>query len=269
MATSRAETPSRTSPARGSIGTARVWDEATRSARRRGETAGTATTAGALAPGALVPEQRMAEIVGQAVRAVLAERGLDGGRGQLALEIQARVLAWLTLDLLPHALDPAPATESARAGDSPAPPVPPEVAPPPLPAPATTVMEPRPALGRRLREELLRIAAVTRHAGLLERLVELALRAPEPDLPEVPGASPEERERLEVLRRRLAKLQQALEEARRALGYVSRLETVDTGLASIYRTVQGLAAGDPLCERKQAALEQLFRANLDLQKNAR
>lgn len=69
-----------------------------------------------------------------------------------------------------------------------------------------------------------------------------------------------------MLQRRVQKLEVSLQEARAALAYVSGLERVDGGLASIYRSVQGLASADPRREQKQGALQSLFRANLALQK---
>ena len=44
-------------------------------------------------------------------------------------------------------------------------------------------------------------------------------------------------------------------EQTQALAYVSGLERVDEGLASIYRAVQGLALDDPLQERKRGLLQ--------------
>ena len=71
-----------------------------------------------------------------------------------------------------------------------------------------------------------------------------------------------------MLQRRASKLERALQEARTALAYVSGLEHVDEGLASIYRTVQGLAPDDPLHVRKHDALVSIFRANLELRQRA-
>ncbi|NOT31160.1 MAG: hypothetical protein HOP15_11990, partial [Planctomycetes bacterium] len=81
-----------------------------------------------------------------------------------------------------------------------------------------------------------------------------------------PEASSEELRSLDVLQRREHKLERSLREARAALAYVSGLAHVDDGLASIYRTVQGLASSDPRHTQKRDVLECVFRANLALQK---
>ena len=49
---------------------------------------------------------------------------------------------------------------------------------------------------------------------------------------------------------------------------LSKLEDSDGGIASIYRTVQGLAADVGDFEQKRNVLAQIFEANLVLQKNA-
>jgi len=95
---------------------------------------------------------------------------------------------------------------------------------------------------------------------LLARLALEELRQATP-----PAAADEESLRsLDVLERRAAKLQRALHDARAALAYVSGLEHVEPGLASIYRAVQGLSGDDPRREQKAGALEKIFQANLAL-----
>jgi hypothetical protein len=83
---------------------------------------------------------------------------------------------------------------------------------------------------------------------------------------QAPTASTEELGELDLLQRRASKLERSLHEARSALAYVSSLERVDPGLASIYRAVQGLGGDDPERGRKRDALERIFQANLKLQK---
>jgi len=75
-----------------------------------------------------------------------------------------------------------------------------------------------------------------------------------------------ERERIDVLERRLAKLRGSQEEMERALAELARRAEIDGGLPSIYRTVQGLDPADGLRETKTALLTTLFEQNLDLQK---
>lgn len=71
-------------------------------------------------------------------------------------------------------------------------------------------------------------------------------------------------QRVELFERRIAKLGELLEQSEHALAELARLKDVDPGIESIYRTVQGLARGDPRARAKQAVLVQLFEANLAL-----
>jgi hypothetical protein len=108
---------------------------------------------------------------------------------------------------------------------------------------------------------------LSERADLRQRLIALALSMLDSTpAPEAEGASAEDLRTLDVLQRRAMKLQLSLQEARAAVAYVSGLEHVDEGLASIYRAVQGLAPADPQRARKLDALEGIFRANLALQK---
>lgn len=88
----------------------------------------------------------------------------------------------------------------------------------------------------------------------------------------------EERERLaadaqatvardvDLLQRRLDKVTKALEEAEYSLVHAVRPEDVDEGIASIYRSVQGLRGSDPRANQKKGLLDDIFTANLKLQK---
>ncbi len=265
-ARSQAETPSGPTSARGSIGSARIWDEATRAARRR-EAVELAPVAGS-DPAAAPLAARLIPLVFQAVQSALDERlpGAEPGqRVELALELQARILAWLAL-ATPSAAgaqvpapEPAPSRAEVTVGVGPAL----EAAPPNAPDPEP----PGGALGRRLQERLLGIGGpALERADFRQRLILLVLRSIQAAAPAQP-ASPEEAEQLDLLRRRLSKLERALEEARAALAKVSTLESVDPGIASIYRTVQGLDANDPRSGGKRQVLELLFQANLEFQKS--
>ena len=81
-------------------------------------------------------------------------------------------------------------------------------------------------------------------------------------------ASPVEAEAVDQLRRRIAKVQRVLEEARDAIARVSAMERLDPGIASIYRSVQGLASNDPLCVAKRKMLELVYRSNMELRRRA-
>lgn len=259
----RPETTSSTAK-RGAVGSAHVWDERTRADRAEPlrprpapEGPGRATTLSTL------------ELAGL-VRAVVAST-LDARLPECPPERRAALAQELGQRLL-EAFEPGP-TRTERV------PVPPPITPPECAesaAPAAAAPNaPAPVAGREPRARLLDLALEDRlgqlgnplaaRTDLRDRLVALALSrlacAP-PD----PDASSEDLRSLDVLQRRVAKVEQALAEARAALAYVTGLEHVDPGLASIYRHVQGLPPDDPRRAQKGAALECIFRANLSLQK---
>ena len=70
----------------------------------------------------------------------------------------------------------------------------------------------------------------------------------------------------DTFERRIAKLNRALADSEQALLQLSRQKNGETGLASIYRTVQGLSEAEENRLAKKAILEQIFLANLTLQK---
>lgn len=82
-----------------------------------------------------------------------------------------------------------------------------------------------------------------------------------------PPSAPAEvaQERIELLERRLIKLRRLLAESEARLARAGSSAEADTGLASRYRTVQGLAEDAPERERKAGLMESLFLANLELQ----
>lgn len=75
-------------------------------------------------------------------------------------------------------------------------------------------------------------------------------------------------ERVERLERRLVKLRAALSETERALAELARRAQLDTGLPSIYRTVQGLSTDEHGRERKLGMLARVYEANLLLQRRS-
>jgi len=74
------------------------------------------------------------------------------------------------------------------------------------------------------------------------------------------------RGQIDVLERRLGKLAEALQvtegELRRALA----VKGLDPGMASVYRTVQGLGSGETDLELKREMMEKIFEANLELRR---
>jgi len=75
-------------------------------------------------------------------------------------------------------------------------------------------------------------------------------------------------EELSRMRRRINKLNVSLKDSEHALSELARLKEVDGGLASIYRTVQGLGESEENREAKRAMLVEIFQANMELQGKA-
>jgi hypothetical protein len=71
---------------------------------------------------------------------------------------------------------------------------------------------------------------------------------------------------VDVLERRVAKLVESLEATERVLEEVARMKGIEHGIASIYRTVQGLAANALEREKKRAMRERIFLSNVELQR---
>lgn len=72
---------------------------------------------------------------------------------------------------------------------------------------------------------------------------------------------------VENYQRRISKLTNSLELTEEELKRVAAAKSIDIGVQSIYRTVQGLASDDSNFETKKELMSSIFQANLDLQKN--
>ena len=70
---------------------------------------------------------------------------------------------------------------------------------------------------------------------------------------------------IDRLERRIAKLVRSLEETEAALQRVASMKNIDLGIASLYRVVQGLDAGDGRADEKRAMMRRIFEANVVLQ----
>ncbi|HEX9792898.1 MAG TPA: hypothetical protein VGC54_02855 [Planctomycetota bacterium] len=102
---------------------------------------------------------------------------------------------------------------------------------------------------------------------LRNRAIRMALDAVRAELrgrEGVEAGSPEHR--IELLERRIAKLTGSLETAEKEIHRLSSLQGADPGLASVYRTVQGLAADAQDAEAKRRMLADLFDANQELRR---
>lgn len=117
-------------------------------------------------------------------------------------------------------------------------------------------------------------AGTTEEPGLEEAVVaaDLAVHgtnshdAPAAAGPLDSGAVPEHvhRAKVELLERRIAKLTALLEQAEQNLARVAAMRGDDPGIASIYRSVQGLAPDERAFAFKQKLMKKIFQANLEL-----
>jgi len=73
---------------------------------------------------------------------------------------------------------------------------------------------------------------------------------------------------IDVMRRRITKLTASLGQSELELARVASMKSVDGGISSIYREVQGLDGGESQFERKKALMSDIFEANLALQKGS-
>lgn len=73
---------------------------------------------------------------------------------------------------------------------------------------------------------------------------------------------------LERMQRRIEKLNTALQESEQRLVHMASLKSLDDGISSVYREVQGLKASEAQYKRKREMMADIFKANLALQKGA-
>jgi hypothetical protein len=71
-----------------------------------------------------------------------------------------------------------------------------------------------------------------------------------------------------TMQRRITKLQAALQETETRLTNVTAVRSIDDGISSVYKEVQGLNASDEAFSDKQFLMENIFAANVRLQKKA-
>lgn len=85
----------------------------------------------------------------------------------------------------------------------------------------------------------------------------------------VSAALAEHGKQVDLLERRVRKLKGLLDETGAELSRIATLKGLDSGIASIYRTVQGLSPDEDRLQEKREMLTLIFEANLDLQKKKR
>ncbi|HUR28960.1 MAG TPA: hypothetical protein VM509_12295, partial [Planctomycetota bacterium] len=69
---------------------------------------------------------------------------------------------------------------------------------------------------------------------------------------------------VDMLERRIAKLTAQLAEAEAAIQRIAKMKNIDLGIASIYRTVQGLSDEEDALALKQELMQKIFEANFEL-----
>jgi len=86
--------------------------------------------------------------------------------------------------------------------------------------------------------------------------------------PVSPASAPEAAPLVDLLERRIAKLNKALERADAEIQHLKRALGGSPGVSSIYRSVQGLSPDEPLLDLKRRLMREIFDANQALRKAA-
>jgi diguanylate cyclase (GGDEF)-like protein len=141
---------------------------------------------------------------------------------------------------------------------------------PPPPTPADLRPPEDPAL-RTLSDKLYALIASdgADDAGITSAEKVLIFKALQSMTPaEPPAALPdsEYRREVELLQRRLSKLQNQLGMTEEELKRVAKMKNIDLGVHSIYRSVQGLSDDEGQAELKRAMMSSIFEANVQLKK---
>ncbi|MEZ5974211.1 MAG: diguanylate cyclase [Planctomycetota bacterium] len=93
-------------------------------------------------------------------------------------------------------------------------------------------------------------------------------------IPQPPAALDDDKEsaykrEIDNLQRRIAKLTQSLGLTEQEIARLRAMKSVDEGVSSLYRDVQGLSGADARAELKKDLMSAIFQANLDLQSKAK
>ena len=248
---------------RGSVGSSEVWSDARRAAHRGEAPAEDSGVAAALPLVAGLSAERLGEIISRSVASAVESLFPD-----LEPEARARLDVELRERIADHLEGRTPVEEEVEET-----PAPEEAAPPqPLPLPRDEV---DPILADRIRTDFDRLGAGMHAMKVLrETAIALILEAVEVERQEnaahsVPGVSPEDMAKVDLLERRIAKLTRSIGATREALAKIALMEDFEPGIPSIYRTVQGLTRADDQFRVKRELLGDIFEANVALQKDLR
>lgn len=116
--------------------------------------------------------------------------------------------------------------------------------------------------------EVLGAADASRGERLSARLVALVAAHLEQQREEPRPVEPAAQEQLVLLERRMAKLKARLAQAEDELSRALSGAPVEPGIASIYRSAQGLERGSAQFQKKKGLMDVIFQANLKIQKGA-
>ncbi len=103
--------------------------------------------------------------------------------------------------------------------------------------------------------------------ALLARVTEIALQATGGERAKLVDAQVSEHQReIENFERRIAKLTQSLQMTEEEMRRIAASKNIDPGVASVYRSVQGLNGEDEQVEIKKELMSTIFEANLELKR---
>lgn len=120
-------------------------------------------------------------------------------------------------------------------------------------------------LGRELKELLAGGDGAARGGSTADAVAALARKLLDDERGRaLDAARSEQRQRIELLERRIAKLQGTLTETESVVDRLRKEKGIEPGIESIYREVQGLDAADGKAEAKRGLLDEIFRLNVEL-----
>jgi len=146
------------------------------------------------------------------------------------------------------------------------------VPPPPVPESSATIPGGLEAIGKELERMLTEKVAEIFHSmgrevpdfhGHEREVLELAVSRMNDERAQL---MEDHKRQYDLLERRLSKLAGNLEMTEAELKSTMARKNIDPGVASIYRTVQGLSAAEEDAELKKEMMSKIFEANLELQK---
>ena len=100
--------------------------------------------------------------------------------------------------------------------------------------------------------------------GVTEVFAEIGANGYEVPRPPAFGSEAEYQQHIDILERRVAKLTRQLEQTEATLRRIAAMKNLDSGIASVYRTVQGLSEEEEARAYKRTLLREIFQSNLEL-----